>query len=522
MVDSLNKALNLIDVLRFHARERPSHTVFEFERRRVTFGELERLSGKVANALTALGVQPGERVAYLGKNSDSYFLAMFGAMKIGAVIVPVNWRLTDREAGYILRDSDVSVVFAGPEARIPEGFAAVPGRTAHIVDADSSDTIAAWCAAFSDAATGYVIPADGLAVQLYTSGTTGNPKGAMLTQFSFVRHLLNMLEAGVTWNQWGEEDVSLLPMPLSHIGGTAWGLWGLFHGARTIIEKQFDIHSTFDRIEHDRVTKMFVVPAALQMMVRDPRAPTIDYSHITNMNYGASPISPALLKECVRIFGCGFTQMYGMTETIGTIVALPPEDHTDPPNRRMRGAGKAVPGVEIGIMDLNGNPVAPGVVGEVVCRGAAMMKGYWKLPEATAKTIDAQGWLHTGDAGYMDEDGYLYIHDRIKDMIISGGENVYSVEVESVLSEHPAVADVAVIGIPDERWGEVVMAVVVARPGHSLAVDELLSWARERLAGFKIPRAVSVVAELLRNPSGKVLKRELRAPYWKSEGRQVS
>jgi acyl-CoA synthetase (AMP-forming)/AMP-acid ligase II len=411
------------------------------------------------------------------------------------------------------------MIFLGPEA---DPVPALQSSDVPLIAAESIWELARKVDEFPTEPPANPIDRDALAVQLYTSGTTSNPKGAMLTQYSFVRHLQNMLEADVHWNRWSRTDVSLLPMPVSHIGGTAWGIWAIFHGARTIVERQFDIQSTFDRIEYDRVSKMFVVPAALQAMVRHPRAATIDYSHVTNMNYGASPISPALLKESLDTFGCGFTQMYGMTETIGTIVALPPEDHTLPINERMKSAGRPVPGMEIAIVDADGHRLPPRVVGEVIARGPAMMKGYWRRPEETAKTIDKDGWLHTGDAGYLDEDGYLYIHDRMKDLIISGGENIYSAEVEGILSEHPAITEVVVVGIPDERWGETVLAVVVLRHGHILTDTELIAWAKERLAGFKIPRSIKFMDELPRNPSGKVLKRELRAPYWHAQFRQVS
>ncbi|KJS14435.1 MAG: acyl-CoA synthetase, partial [Hoeflea sp. BRH_c9] len=364
-------------------------------------------------------------------------------------------------------------------------------------------------------------PSD-LAVQLYTSGTTGKPKGAMLTQGSFAVHLGNMARADVAWNRWSDDDVSYLSMPISHIGGTGWGIWGVFYGSRTIIERQFEIDAVFDRIELDRVTKMFVVPAAMQMMVRHPRARSIDYSSIRTMNYGASPISPALLRECVEVFGCGFTQMYGMTETIGTVVALPPEDHLDLDSPRLRAAGLPLPAVELAIFDADGGRLPAGEIGEVAIRSVAQMEGYWQLPAETARTIDADGWLHTGDAGYLDQDGYLYIHDRIKDMIVTGAENVYSVEVEAVLSDYPAVAEVAVIGIPNETWGEEVAAFVVLRPGMDSTPEQLTGFARERLAGFKVPRSYHFVGELPRNPSGKVVKKTLRAPFWEGRDRQVS
>jgi fatty-acyl-CoA synthase len=224
----------------------------------------------------------------------------------------------------------------------------------------------------------------------------------------------------------------------------------------------------------------------------------------------------------VRAFGCQFAQAYGMTETTGTVVMLPPEDHDPNGSPRMRAAGRPVPGVELKIVDATGQPVPTGQVGEIVTRSSSNMIGYWKQPEATARTKTADGWVHTGDAGYMDADGYVYIHDRVKDMIISGGENVYPAEVENAIYGHPDVADVAVIGVPDATWGEAVKAVCVPRPGHRVDADSVIAWARERIAGFKVPKSVDVVAELPRNPTGKILRRALRAPYWEGLDRQVN
>ena len=229
-----------------------------------------------------------------------------------------------------------------------------------------------------------------------------------------------------------------------------------------------------------------------------------------------------LLRQSLRQFNTGFMQVYGMTETTGTIVMLPPEDHDPNGNARMRSAGKPLPGVEIKIVDDAGNELPVGEVGEVVTRSSNNMLGYWNLPDATKKTMTGDGWVHTGDAGYVDEDGYLYIHDRVKDMIISGGENVYPAEVESAIYGHPDVLEVAVIGVPDERWGEAVKAVCVPKPGATIDPDSVISWAREKIAGFKVPKSIDVIEALPRNASGKILRKDLRAPYWAGYDRQVN
>jgi long-chain acyl-CoA synthetase len=343
----------------------------------------------------------------------------------------------------------------------------------------------------------------------------------MLAHRNFTSGIAANKAAGLAWNRWLPDDAAIQAMPVSHISGAGWGIMAVHYGATCHIQRQFDIDLTFDMIERDRISKIFLVPAALQFLVRHPRAAGIDFSRIREMGYGASPIPLPLLRESMRVLGCGFVQFYGMTETTGTIVALPPEDHTPEGSPRMRAAGKPLPWVEIRVVDANGDTLPPGEVGEIVTRSQANMVGYWKRPEETAR-IMRDGWLYTGDAGYMDGDGYLYIHDRVKDMIISGGENIYPAEVESALAEHAAIAEVAVIGVPDEKWGESVMAVVVTRPDASLAADELIAWSRTRIAGFKTPKTVAFIDSLPRNAAGKILKRELRAPYWQGRTRQVN
>ena len=288
-----------------------------------------------------------------------------------------------------------------------------------------------------------------------------------------------------------------------------------------MIAREFDPTKVLDFFEQSGITKLFMVPAAMQFVVRQPRAREVDFSRLKYMLYGASPIPAALLKECIEVFGCGFVQMYGMTETTGTIVALPPEDHVEGLDR-MRSAGKALPGVELAILDADGKRLPPGEVGEIATRSGSNMAGYWNLPEATARTLDSDGWLRTGDAGYMDQDGYLYIHDRIKDMIISGGENIYPAEVESAICDHPDVAEVAVVGVPDDKWGEAVKAIVVMKPGKKATSSDIIGFTRERIAGFKTPKTVDFIEALPRNASGKILRRHLRDPYWAGKDRQVN
>ena len=517
---------NLAAMVRDRAKSRGSAIAFEFEGRQTTFAEFDVTTNQVANALSAMGVRKGERIAYLGKNSDIFFELLLGAMKAGVVMAPVNWRLAGPEVAFIVDDCKAAVLFVGPE--FVTQVRNIQPQLPNVRSVITTEGGAGWpdFAAWRDAQSGDdqrqpIDPKD-IAIQLYTSGTTGKPKGAMLSH----ANLLNLVQTGnetelPEWNRWTTDDVSLVAMPVFHIGGSGWGLTGLYHGAKGVIAREFDPTKVLDFFEQSGITKLFMVPAAMQFVVRQPRARLIDFSRLKYMLYGASPIPAALLKECIEVFKCGFVQMYGMTETTGTIVALPPEDHIEGLDR-MRSAGKALPGIELAILDANGNRLPPGEVGEIATRSGSNMAGYWNMPEATARTIDSDGWLRTGDAGYMDRDGYLYIHDRIKDMIISGGENIYPAEVESAICDHPDVAEAAVIGIPDDRWGEAVKAIVVMKPGKTATATDIINFTRERIAGFKTPKTVDFLPALPRNPSGKILRRNLRDPYWVGKDRQVN
>jgi len=516
----------LADMVRAQAKARGKTVAFEFEGRRTSFAEFDILTNRVANGLKALGVKRQERIAYLGKNSDFFFELLLGAMKANVVMAPVNWRLAAPEIAYIVADCKAPVLFVGPE--LVEQVRAIRSQLPDLSTVITTEggaaewqDYASWRDAQSADDPAVEISRQDVAIQLYTSGTTGKPKGAMLSH----ANLLNLIETGdgekPQWNRWTEQDVSLVAMPIFHIGGSGWGLLGLYHGAKGLIAREFDPTKVLDFIEHSKITKLFMVPAAMQFVVRQPRARQVDFSNLKYMLYGASPIPAALLKECIEVFGCGFVQLYGLTETTGTIVALPPEDHVEGLDR-MRSAGKALPGIELAILDSEGKRLPPGEVGEIATRSGSNMVGYWNLPDATARTIGRDGWLRTGDAGYMDKDGYLYIHDRIKDMIISGGENIYPAEVESAICDHPDVAEAAVVGIPDETWGEAVKAIVVLKPGKQASASDIINFTRTRIAGFKTPKSVDFMNALPRNASGKILRRNLRDPYWAGKDRQVN
>ena len=504
--------------IRHWAADRPARVAVEGDDLVLTFAELDDVTARVAAALGALGVARGERIAWFGKNSATYFALFFGAARAGVVMVPVGWRLAEPEAAFIIDNAEARLLFLGDGF---EACAATLGQRPDLLRCFTSDQARR---EVIGAPHGDYLPSgpDDAVLQLYTSGTTGNPKGVVLSN----RNLFGLRKAGLDnpmpHSLWDEDEAVLVAMPCAHIGGTGLGIVALASGLPGIVLSEFDPVRVFDAVENRGVTRFFIVPAALQMLLNHPDCASTDFSGIKYILYGASPIPLELLRQCMAMFGAEFVQNYGMTETTGTICVLPPEDHSAEGNPRMRSAGKPLPGVEVVIRAPEGSLLPVGEIGEIVTRSTNNMLGYWKLPEATASTMDADGWIATGDIGYFDADGYLYMYDRAKDMIITGGENVYPAEVENAIYGHPDVLEVAVISIPDEQWGEAVKAVCVAKPGCTVDPDSVIAWARERVAGFKVPKSVHVVDALPRNPSGKILRRALREPYWAGRERQIN
>ncbi len=490
------------ELLRWRARRHPDLPATRFQERTRTFGELDESSSALgAGLVEELGVKPGDRVAILDKNSDDYLELLFALDKAGAVGVPVNWRLTANEVGKVVDDAGPVALVVGEEFRT------------------SADQVSCRVLGFGE------LPRDGgdprrdseeaVTWQLYTSGTTGLPKGAMLSN----RNLFGLTGTiGFEAPELTEGARALVAMPLYHIGGCGWALAVLTMGATAVVVREVIPQELLQVIAEERVNSGFLVPAVLLFLTQLPDVQSADLSSLRNILYGASPISQELLRRSIEVFNCRFTQVYGLTETTGAITALRFEDHQ---GERLLSCGRPMFGAEIKVVDALDEEVPSGAIGEIVYRGSGIMEGYWGRPEDTATTI-RNGWLHTGDAGTMDADGFVYIRDRIKDMIVSGGENIYPAELESVLADHPEVADVAVIGVPDDRWGETVKAIVVPQQGAVLTDQDLIEWSRDRLAGFKRPRSVDFVEAIPRNPSGKILKRQLREPYWAGRERQVN
>ncbi|MEQ1498888.1 MAG: fatty acid--CoA ligase [Novosphingobium sp.] len=504
--------------IRHWADHTPDKLAIDADDLQLTYRALEEATARVASALGAMGLAKGDRIAWFGKNSGTYFTLFFGAARAGLVMVPVGWRLAEVEAAFILDNADARILFLG------EGFDGCkqtlgqrPGLKRCFTQAEAAnEVLGAARGAFNPSG-----PNDAV-LQLYTSGTTGNPKGAVLSNHNLFGLRRAAFDNPQPYSLWDEDEAVLVAMPCAHIGGTGLGVMALAAGLPGVVLAEFDPVKVFDAVENRGVTRFFIVPAALQMLLNHPQCAQTDFSRLKYILYGAAPIPLELLRQCIAMFGAGFIQAYGMTETTGTVCMLPPEDHCVEGNARMRSAGKPLPGVEIEARGKDGQAKPVGEIGELYTRSTNNMLGYWKLPEATSSTMSADGWIATGDVGYLDEDGYVFIYDRAKDMIISGGENVYPAEVESAIYGHPQVLEVAVIGIPDEKWGEAVKAVCVPKPGETIDEPSVIAWARERLASFKVPKSIDVIPALPRNASGKILRRELREPYWAGRERQVN
>ena len=533
----------IADIIRTHAAERPDAVALEIvggapdgTDRSVTFAELDRRANQVSAALADAGVGEGDRVAFIDKNTLEWFEVTFALAKLGAVNVSVNWRLAPNEMRQIIEDAEAEVVIVGPEfvahvEKIEDELSRVGTIVAVAVGGGAPGTGGSgharwhdydrWTADRPDVDPGCHPTGADTAFQLYTSGTTGLPKGVMLTNDNFFKGVTG---AAAQWRI-DESSVSLAMMPMFHIAGAGWSMVGLFHGCRTVVLRDIDPSAILRAIEEHRITNAFMVPAVIQFLLLTPGVETTDFSSLRVILYGASPITDAVLTQAMARFECEFIQLYGLTETTGAIVQLDGADH-DPADRPelLRSCGKPYPWVEIRAVDTaTGEDVPVGAVGELWTRSHQNMAGYWNNPDATAAAIDEDGWFRTGDAGFLDEDGYVFLHDRVKDMIVSGGENIYPAEVENALMQHEAVADVAVIGVPDEKWGEAVKAVVVRAVDHpEVDAAELITFARGLLAGYKLPKSVDFADVLPRNPSGKLLKRELREPYWAGTDRRIS
>ena len=469
---------------------------------------------RFAGALRTLGVEDGDRVAMLSLNSDVFHEVLLAVPWAGGVIVPVNFRWSPAEIAYSLEECGVKVLIVDDMflGLIDPVRALYPGLTAVIHSGEKTETSGALdyetlvrdTEPVEDARRG---GADLFGI-FYTGGTTGSPKGVTLTHDNMMTSGFGSVATGEFASPFGR---LMHAAPMFHLADIASWMGGMLVNSTHVFVPAFTPAGALKTLAEQKVTDVLLVPTMIQMLVDAPEARDYDLSGLTHIIYGASPMSPAVLDRARALFSnATFMQAYGMTELAPVATVLLMADHEHPVHRSS--AGRAAPHTEVRVVDENDVEVPRGTVGEIVVRGGATMVGYWNRPEDTAEALRG-GWMHTGDGGYMDDESYVFVVDRIKDMIITGGENVYSIEVENAISKHPSIATCAVIGLPDEKWGERVHAVVVLQPGTSLTLEEVQELAREQIAGYKIPRSISFLDALPMSAQGKVLKRDLRAAH---------
>jgi acyl-CoA synthetase (AMP-forming)/AMP-acid ligase II len=511
----------MTDAVAHWAAVQPDAEALTFGEVRWTWAQWHDRIRRAAGGLAALGLGRGDRVAFLDKNNPACLEVALGAGLLGAASTAINWRLAAGELDYVINDSGARVLFAGPE--LMPAVEAIRDRlplvSTVIAVGGPDDTYEAFLAAVRPADRGPGVTGEDLWLVMYSSGTTGRPKGVMLSHRNMVAHARN----AVPLAPMEPGDRNLVAMPLFHVGGTSYAMFGIYTGVPTTFTREPDPASLLAAFRSG-ATHAFLVPAVVSGLLAGGEAAIAALSGLKYLLYGAAPMPVPVLRQALAAWPeLNFVQVYGQTELSGVISALPPQAHRDAAREDLLvSAGTLLPGAEVRVVDpATGQDVEVGEPGEFWFRSAQRTMGYLNRPEATAKAITGEGWLRSGDIGHVDGDGVLFVSDRVKDMIITGGENVYSPEVEQAVAEHPAVAEVAVIGVPDDHWGENIKAVVALRAGQQATGPEIIEFTRQRLAHYKCPRTVDFVDALPRNPSGKVLKRDLRAPYWAGRDRQV-
>lgn len=489
------------------------------------FGDrIQRLAG----ALRSLGVGVDDKVAILSLNSHRYLEVFYGTFWAGGVVVPLNIRLAPPELIFQLNEAEARVLIVDDTfAMMLPAFEGKLRTVRHVIySADGAapekllhyEDLVRKSSPIEEAKR----DGDDVAGIFYTGGTTGRPKGVMLTHNSIMANTFNTLMT----NHSGPGDVYLHSAPMFHLADCSGTFAVTLVGAKHAFIPFFEPVATMQAIQKFRVTLGLMIPTMLNMVLNHPQFADFDLSSLRTISYGAAPIPLSLLQKALEVLPCDFIQGYGMTELSPLCAMLPPEDHrldgSPEMLKRLKAAGKPIYTAEVKIMNEQDQEVLRGEVGEICARGPMVMKGYWKQPDETARAL-RNGWMHTGDAGYMDEDGYIFLVDRTKDMIVTGGENVYSVEVECALYEHPSVLEAAVIGVPDDQWGEAVHAIVYLKPGKSATEDELISHCHGLIANYKCPKSLTFSqAELPKSGAGKILKRDLRSPFWEGKERLIN
>ena len=514
----------LDDRLEHWATVTPDAEAVTYLGRTWTWAEWSDRVRRLAGALRDLGVARGDVVSFLDKNHPACVELTLAAASLGAANAIINFRLAGDEVDYAVNDAGAKVLIVGTELmplieRIRDRLTTVEHIVEVTPDGDDGDAYEAMLAAATPVGRGPEVRPDDVCLVMYSSGTTGRPKGVMLTQHNMVKHTINAHDG------WAFEpgDKNLVAMPLFHVGGSSYVLFGIHDGVPSVMTRDPDGASLGGAIMQG-ANRTFLVPAVLAQVLQSGDDAIRLFGALKTFTYGAAPMPLPLLRAAMAAWpSTDFIQVYGLTEVCGVLTHLMPEAHRDAEHpERLVSAGQCIPEVDVRVVDPGTlEDVPTGEHGELWFRTPQLMTGYLGKPEATAEVITADGWFRTGDMGIVDDGGFVFVQDRLKDMIISGGENIYSPEIERVLAEHPAVMEVAVIGVPDDRWGEVVKAVVSLHAGASATEDELIEYCRERLAHFKCPKSVDILGALPRNPTGKILKRDLRAPYWADRDRQT-
>ena len=502
----------------------PQRTAIVFEGERYTFRELSERVNRLANALLNLGVEKGDRVAIIQVNCNQCLEAYYAVARIGAIFVPLNFRARSDELTHMLNNSKASLLLVGEQyVDLVDSIRQDTPSVKHFIPIgcmrEGMLNYEELLASSSPEGVSTEVEDDDVTMIIYTSGTTGIPKGVPLTHNSFSIYVLkNVIPADPDI-----EETNILTVPLFHVAGVQAALAATYGGRTLAIIRQFDVKEWMETVQRERASRAMLVPTMLKRIIDDPDFSKYDLSSLKVITYGAAPMPFEVIKKAIEVFpGVMFINAFGQTETASTITILGPEDHIitgdeeerEKKLRRLASSiGRPMDDVEMKIIDRDGSDLPPGEVGEIVARGPRVMTGYWKCPDETAKAITKEGWLHTSDMGYMDEEGYFYLVGRSDDLVIRGGENISPREVENILYAHPAVEDAAVIGVPDPEWGQVPRAVVVLKNGKTATADELIEFCRGRLASFKRPGSVVFVDELPKTNTGKVLMRVLRERY---------